>query len=162
MERLTYRSDDGSCCFLHCMHCEGDNCKCCNEVDNAADRLAAYEDTGLTPEDLQGHGDIDFLRVIELLKADAEGRLVVLPCKAGDLLYYFPAWYAKSGYEPEPVSVDEVNSFSGSIVVECYMDPDTRLPITPADFGETVFLTREEADAAHVADKNFGHKKEDA
>ena len=37
------------------------------------DRLAAYEETGLEPE--------------ELAQAEKEGRLVVLPCDVGDKLY---------------------------------------------------------------------------
>ena len=120
-------------------------------------RLAAYEDAGLTPEICANYKKFEdeaiskgvtFGRIVELMNADKDGRLVVLPCKVGDILYYFPEWYARSGYEPTPISVDEVNSFSGNIVVECYMDPDTRLSFLPADFGKTVFLTCEEAEAA--------------
>lgn len=116
------------------------------------------EDTGLTPEEVNGlklktESMEMSLRVAcdaleKFTKAEQEGRLVVLPCKVGDILYYFPKWYARIGYEPEPISVEEVNSFNGNIVVECYMDPDTRLSILPTDFGKTVFLTREEAEAA--------------
>ena len=61
-------------------------------------RLAAYEDTGLTPEEVLsmkfewcammdalnsiGGG---YTRLRELAEADRDGRLVVPPCKAGDL-----------------------------------------------------------------------------
>lgn len=93
-------------------------------------------------------------RAIELYDLEQAGRLVVLPCKVGDILYYFPKWYAKSGFEPEPISVEEVNSFNGNIVVECYMDPDTRISILPPDFGKTVFLTSEEAEAALRGEDN--------
>lgn len=40
--------------------------------------LAAYKETGLKPEDLKSNVDVDFARIIELLRADSEGRLVVL------------------------------------------------------------------------------------
>jgi len=40
------------------------------------DRLAAYEDTGLTPEE-----------VAELAQAKTDGRCVVLPCKVGDKVF---------------------------------------------------------------------------
>lgn len=80
--------------------------------------------------------------------AEAEGRLVIFPCALRDILYYFPAWYAKSGYMPEPMSVNKIESHNGIVTVECYLDPDTELTFFPADFGESVFLTREAALAA--------------
>lgn len=68
------------------------------------DRLAAYEDTGLEPEEIisaidmakiacalhelntyKELGSIDRLR--ELAQADKEGRCVVLPCKIGSPVY---------------------------------------------------------------------------
>ena len=67
------------------------------------DRLAAYEDTGLEPEDIKElcsddvakiakmfrhmieGGYIDHLE--ELLQAEKDGRLAVLPCKVGDIVY---------------------------------------------------------------------------
>ena len=69
------------------------------------DRLAAYEDTGLTPEEIErivdayGRGhmlrtesaerleivrEIKTDRLRELAKAEKDGRLEVLPCKVGD------------------------------------------------------------------------------
>ena len=73
-----------------------------------AHRLAAYEDTGLTPEEIEqvinayGRGqtlrtenalrleavkDISTDRLRELAEADKDGRLVVLPCKVGDTVW---------------------------------------------------------------------------
>ena len=43
-------------------------------------RLAAYEDTGLEPEEIRGM----MTDWIVWKQAEAEGRLVVLPCKVGD------------------------------------------------------------------------------
>ena len=65
-------------------------------------RLAAYEDTGLEPEEINdmalevatlktiesmydGLGNPDHLR--DLLQAEQAGRLVVLPCKVGDVVF---------------------------------------------------------------------------
>lgn len=53
----------------------------------ALNKLAAYEDTGLNPDTVSNirdivlgvNGDIDHLR--ELVQAEKDGRLVVLPCK---------------------------------------------------------------------------------
>lgn len=57
------------------------------------DRLAAYEDTGLTPEEvielktlLQGcesKKSPEWERLCELAEADKEGRVAVLPCDVG-------------------------------------------------------------------------------
>ena len=43
---------------------------------DAANRLAAYEDTGLEPEDMA--------HWMDYFRAECEGRLEVLPCKVGD------------------------------------------------------------------------------
>ena len=72
---------------------------------DAANRLAAYEDSGLEPQDIisavdmakiacalhelnayKDLGPIDHIR--DLIKADKAGRLVVLPCKVGDTVYH--------------------------------------------------------------------------
>ena len=55
------------------------------------DRLAAYEDSGLSPEDaanlhaiLRLGDGMTLMRLRELAVADQEGRVVVLPCKVGE------------------------------------------------------------------------------
>ena len=57
------------------------------------DRLAAYEDTRLSPQacaeareagKVLSSCDISFGRLAELLTADKDGRVVVLPCKVGE------------------------------------------------------------------------------
>lgn len=73
--------------------------------ENYIDRLAAYEDTGLTPEEIMSlysrysydpdHAYAHYMknlfpkmeRAAELSKADAEERVLVLPCKVGDTVY---------------------------------------------------------------------------
>ena len=58
----------------------------------ALERLAAYEDTGLEPEVCAGYKKIEdlfvsngmtFKHITELIQAEKDGRLVVLPCKVG-------------------------------------------------------------------------------
>lgn len=84
MERLTYDFCVGD---KHCWQVKGaDNLECrevcrnqgengCTDcpIAKAFDRLAAYEETGLEPE--------------ELAQAEKEGRLVVLPCEIGSPVY---------------------------------------------------------------------------
>ena len=74
----------------------------CSQLDGnvVVERLAAYEDTGLTPEKIkapftentminlaaQALG-VEHSRLRELAEADKDGRVVVLPCKVGDTVY---------------------------------------------------------------------------
>lgn len=130
MERLTYRSGeywevkgaDGTPCDEVCENRFLSGCHDC-QIQTAFDRLAAYEDTGLEPGDIdalkkreQGLAEllvqvscgcaVSYTRLEELAQAEKDGRLVVLPCKVGDTV----------------IDVKEI--------------------------GKTVFLTREEAEAA--------------
>lgn len=66
-------------------------------------------------------------RVIDLLQADADGRLVLLPCKVGEKV--FAIYTSIKGTNPMICRV----SFEESMI-----------PL----FGKYVFLTREEAEAA--------------
>lgn len=78
MDRLTAR-ENGNAYYPECFErCDGDNnyCHCCELDDRICDRLAEYEDTGLSPAE-----------VAELAQAKADGRVVVLPCKVGDTVY---------------------------------------------------------------------------
>ncbi len=89
----------------------------------AVERLAAYEDTGLTPEE-----------VAELAQAQKDGRLVVLPCKVGDVVF---------AAESNPV-IPLTMAYVGA-----YLDgADGGDWEKFQNFGKTVFLTREEAEAA--------------
>ena len=76
--------------------CYGDGCKIndCLFETAVCDRLAAYEDTGLTPEEIKAPFTEDAMinlaaqalgvepsRLRELAVADKDGRVVVLPCR---------------------------------------------------------------------------------
>ena len=125
------------------------------------DRLAAYEDTGLTPEQCESAKNIieyafsddtsKAERIRELLKADRDGRLVVLPCKVGDTLWVtgrdnVPRKMSLEAPDIRTVCTDEDNLCMST----CNRKPDGfcayRLRNDGADIGKTVFLTREEAE----------------
>lgn len=88
----------------------------------AVDRLAAYEDTDLEPEDVvkikqdvedgyikstaRRYG-IDVSRLRELAQADREGRCVVLPCKTKETVYLITSPINISGIDFEPMSETE-------------------------------------------------------
>ena len=58
MERLTKRLEDGQAicheCHGTCGTCDGANCYC---IGHMVDRLAAYEDSGLEPEEIKGFAE---------------------------------------------------------------------------------------------------------
>ena len=109
VKRYTKRLTDGQA-VMDCQSCpeswmgkSGERCTALYCRNRLKDRVAAYEDTGLDPEDIlsatdtakvacalhelnqyKDLGSIDRLR--ELLEADRDGRCIVLPCKEGDKL----------------------------------------------------------------------------
>ena len=98
MERLTKHSkqtshENGICCTHFCgPECleVGGNCAMnCKWEEAAWSRLAAYEDTGLEPEEITAmqHTLDEYHKVADpLLRAQADGRLVVLPFTSGRTL----------------------------------------------------------------------------
>ena len=132
MERLTYRDKDGMA-----MMKERGGWK-----SGGIDRLAAYEDTGLEPEDLKKvFNETAILKLAaqalsttpdhlrDIIKAEQDGLLVALPCKVGGKVYQIDA---------ERVYESEVK---GIIYDAGHIDFDERA------IGKTVFLTRQEAEA---------------
>lgn len=90
MERLTEKHYLGTDHYMTCSgNCNVDmDCIDCPSFDRLVERLAAYEDTGLTPEDCARATEIDDIlldeyypsgRMRDLIKADKEGRVIVLP-----------------------------------------------------------------------------------
>ena len=154
MERLTYRLND----------------QCDNPTDSIIlkpylryedpetrkkilNRLAAYEDTGLEPEQVMelksftqgGIHKVDdgWKHVQDLLQAEKEGRMVLLPCKVGDTVWVI--W----GKDVIYYIVDRIHILANNqvqirakhhVIDNVYLYPDM--------FSKTVFLTREEAEEA--------------
>ena len=89
--------------------------------------------------------DYDLDRLKELVEADREGRCIVLPCKVGDKVYCIQSYFNDAKMRSEKKVkcriVDFVQSFPD--LFEC------KWKIYKfEDIGKTVFLTREEAEAA--------------
>lgn len=121
------------------------------------DRLAAYEDSGCAPEEVLPKDKADeialklmcladleslcnYTRLRELAEADKDGRLVVLPCKVGDVLYRA---------SPSGVVVHRVaNMVYRELTSRWYIDTIPNLPYASEELGKTTFLTREEAEKA--------------
>lgn len=128
-------------------------------------RLAAYEDTGLTPDEilpkekadeialnLMRLADLESLapygRLRELGIADSEGRVVVLPCKVGDTVYY-RCGKRITDFEIVGFSVDRKGA--SIIYAEHHADESGTAYSYFFDvkkIGRTAFFTREEAERA--------------
>ena len=137
--------------------CYGSGCKIkdCPFKTAVCERLAAYEDTGLTPEEIKAPFTEDTMinlaaqalgvepsRLRELAEADKDGRCVVLQCKVGDTV-----WRIVRDGEPH-ITRDEVRDmYFADDMTLCVELVGGRVTFTEK-FGKTVFLTRAEAERA--------------
>lgn len=105
-------------------------------------RLAAYEDSQMTPEEVQ-----------TLAKAKADGRLVVLPCKIGDEVWFLEKQLdIANGTCSTVISEYIVTEIRGNkynpLWYMASSERCTHRDFHPTELGKTVFLTREEAEKA--------------
>lgn len=170
MERLTKHSkqtshENGICCTHfrspECLEVGGNCAMNCKWEEAAWSRLAAYEDKELEPEEITAmqHTLDEYHKVADpLLRAQADGRLVVLPCKAGDTLWVTRnPWTGELLKKPLDAYVNGMKMYSHGLYVNLLFD--TRKINGTRDYeinhiGKTVFLTREEAEAALEAMKD--------
>ena len=169
MERLTFEGnfcDIAQCSELPCKY-DG-NCT----QKQVWERLKAYEDSGCEPEEvlpkdnadeialkLMRLADLESLcsydRLRELAAADKEGRVVVLPCKVGNVMYKLFREYT----ECTSYQVRKDNYCCEGCMVPCDSREVTVIrAIQPNSLpevvryiegiGKTVFLTHEEAEKA--------------
>lgn len=159
-KRMTKRNTDGQA-MMDCQKCEADwtgkhgkpmvDCTALYCRNRLLGRLVEYEDTGLTPEEIDmDHEAAETLRQLcrgcdldrleKLDEADKNGRVVVLPCKIGDVLYRA---------SPSGVVVHRVaNMVYRELTSRWYIDTIPNLPYASEELGKTTFLTREEAEKA--------------
>lgn len=114
------------------------------------ERLKEYEDTGLSPQACVEAREIEaglsaedysIHRMVELMRADKDGRLVVLPhCKLGDTVYWL---HDKKITECRVYRIQE-NTKGVQIAIKSTVSHG----VFSVDdyFGKTIFLTREEAE----------------
>ncbi len=164
MERLTFEGN--FCDIAQCRNVPGGSfCEdgACSQK-KVWERLKAYEDTGLELEEVSALqkdwsdlcttigecGGLD--RVKELAKADKEGRMVVLPCKVGDMVWVIAhPWTDKLQKKTLVAYVNGMKLFPHGLYVNVLFDTikinGTR-DYGISRIGKTVFLTREEAEKA--------------
>lgn len=121
------------------------------DVRDMAEVLAAFEDTGLTPAEvhsmsgewcammsvLNSMGSYDRLR--ELAEADKDGRVVVIPCKVGDTVYYIGG-----AFEPHAIKglVVDSRGLTGDIFGVIPADRKYTIRLK----ADEIFRTQEEAE----------------
>lgn len=162
-ERMTKRDADEQA-MMDCEKCKADwtgkhgkpmaDCTALYCRNRLLDRLVAYEDTGLTPEEIKAPFTEDTMinlaaqalgvepsRLRELAEADKDGRVAVLPCKVGDGLWTFCSHPVEQVYS---FTVTDISTLNGRTLLNT-----SRCGVMDArDVGKTVFLTREEAKKA--------------
>lgn len=163
-ERMTKRDTDGQA-MMDCQKCEADwtgkhgkpmaDCTALYCRNRLKDRLADYEDTERTPEEIdmdheaaetlrQLCRNCDLDRLEKLAEADREGRLVVPPCKAGDTVYEVTSRKTISEYRVKAIRVELFCTFIEWDIVVGFVDKSI-FGVPVDEIGKTVFLTHEEA-----------------
>lgn len=130
MERLTKRELDkvGNVHYCKCFFrdCDG-NCSTCDLQYEADMKLKDYED------------------------AEEQGLLIRLPCKVGDVVYTnmrASGWYKREKNKPYKANVAFIGINGKDNFMNVVFENDNVLQFLLSDIGKTVFLTREEAEAA--------------
>ena len=150
-----------------------DGCTNC-PIKKAFDRLAAYEDTGLEPGEVltekelaevgcaiirlkkyQDIGAIAYLR--ELAQAEKDGRLVMLPCRVGDVVYEANKRGFISTYKVISIHLSACSTLIGWELMDGVYSNLNGFE-APA-LGKTVFLTREEAEEALEKREEKNHEQ---
>lgn len=174
MERLTKRDTDGQA-MMDCEKCKADwtgkhgkpmvDCTALYCRNCLKERLAAYEDTGLTPGEVKSMQEEHFSglemaklhsALMELKKyqeADKDGRLAVLPCKAGDTVYEVTSRKTISEYRVKAIRVELFCTFIEWDIVAGFVDKSI-FGVPVDEIGKTIFLTREAAEKALEAMKD--------
>lgn len=159
MERLTFEGnycDISQCRELPCKY-DG-NCS----QKQVWERLREYEDTGLYPESVEAlklsmmgkaiseiteFDGLPIDRLREFAEADKEGRVLILPCKVGDTVYFVNAKHILEftvvGYAVDETGISWVYSEHVDKTGHTY-----ERTFSPDRIGKTTFLSREEAEKA--------------
>lgn len=147
MERLTERFSNGQAavygCGNNCKHdfkyCETYNENCPTMVE-LYEKLAAYEDA---EEQLLKAAGVDLQSMIgefmHYYNLQKEGRLLELPCKLGDVIYY-----VEDGYIYKFIA-DRIEINNG---IDDWDYCIGNMNFKKSDFGEIAFLSLEETESA--------------
>ena len=122
--------------------------------------MADYEDSACEPEEVLPKDKADeialklmrladleslcsYTRLRELAEADKDGRVVTLPCKVGDTVYF--RTYDCNGTVDLGIQPHKVTAVVGNAIVR---GEYTDVGLSQGQYGVSWFLTREEAESA--------------
>ena len=173
MERLTKYDTDGRA-MMDCEKCKADwtgkhgkpmvDCTALYCRNRLKDRLAAYEETGLTPGEVKSMQEEHFSglemaklhsALMELKKyqeADRDGRLVVLPCQSGE--HVFALLDGQKRVRECEVKYAVLDGWLKVFYIEPIDATEKSYGAPFWAFGQSVFLTREKAEKALEAMKD--------
>ena len=164
MERLTQKTDYcAAFCRMEdrreCAHWTGCVSMKCGDA-RRYERLAAYEDTGLTPEVCANYKKFEdeaiskgvtFGRIVELMEAESDGRLEVLPCGVGGTVWVtfsISGDYLRKNDAPYRCKVVFIGLNGEQPFMHIEFKTGRVFPVNLDQIGKRVFLTREEAERA--------------
>lgn len=156
--------EKNNCLRCNFRHTDNGNCTAvggfCTAVPAAyCPLLRQYLDTGLTPEEVLPKDKADeialklmrladlesicsYTCLRELMEADKDGRLVVLPCKVGDTVYWV------HGAVITECKVHRIQKNRNGLYICLKSKKSHGAFRTDLCFGKSIFLTREEAEKA--------------
>ncbi len=152
MKRLTF--DGNFCDISQCKELPCPYNGSCSQR-KVWERLKAYEDTELDPEMCANYKTFEdeaiskgvpFKRIVALMEADRAGLLAVLPCKVGDTLFRV--------FAGEILEHKVRNMRYLAILGRWDIDTTPFCSYVESSIGKTIFLTREEAEAALEAKRD--------
>ena len=154
--------EKNNCLRCNFRHKDNGNCTAvggfCTAVQAAhCSLLREYLDTGLEPamcanykafEDEAISKGVTFKRIVELMDADKDGRVVVLPCKVGDTVWITGSVRRLYSEKVRTFFCGDPSYSRGMADNGVKMIRTTGCDIPIHEFGKNVFLTREEAEKA--------------
>ena len=177
MERLTKYDTDGQA-MMDCQKCKADwtgkhgkpmaDCTALYCRNRLLDRLVKYEDTERTPEEVTALGKLfDYAlkesktlteqlallnRIRDLAEADKDGRLVVLPCQSGE--HVFALLDDQTHVWECEVECAVLDGWRKVFSIRPLGHSEDSYYAPFGAFGQSVFLTREEAEKALEGKRN--------
>ena len=129
--------------------CQAEDRQCAYQHDKLADwleELKGYRASGLTPEEIdellhKSYGPLH-KKLGQWIASEQDGRLAVLPCKVGDIVYDI---LDGTPYATRVLSFAYFGDHWACRTVSSYPDLE--------EFGKRIFLTQVEAEAALAAQK---------
>lgn len=155
MNRLTERKEIVECYRGECQKLKQEipTCDECQYIDKAISKLAAYEDTGLEPEQVKQLNDAftnsqkklekAFDELLKYKDLEEQGLLIKLPCRLGDTVYQIIYDRTIENYKVIGFEIDERGQLYVRVLIE---RPAATLKLSYQK--EDLYFSREEAEKA--------------